>query len=95
MPLISSHRRALVTAPLMPEFDRESGSRRVFQVIQLLNDLGWRVTFVPENPTAGQQYKRTLEQMGVAVFQGWANPKERLNDVLSTGKFDIAIFVFW
>ena len=93
--MISAVRRALVTAPLMPEFDRESGSRRVFHVIGLLCDLGWRVAFVPENPLGGERYRRILEQMGVAVYHGWGDPKERLEAVIGTEKFDVAIFFFW
>ena len=93
--MISAVRRALVSAPLMPEFDRESGSRRVFHLIGLLRDLGWRVAFVPENPLGGERYRRILEQMGVAVYRGWGDPKERLEAVIGTEKFDVAIFFFW
>src|SRR5438034_414663 len=35
--------RALILAPRLPEYDRESGSRRVFNVVGLLLGLGWEV----------------------------------------------------
>ena len=34
-------KRALVCAPLLPEFDREGGSRRIYHFIQFLRDEGW------------------------------------------------------
>ena len=94
-------RRALVCAPVMPEFDRESGSRRIFHLIELLREAGWSVTFFAENMTGGERYARILRQRGVMVYGGvhsrWIsdayvpNPK----GLLEAGEFDLVLVAFW
>ena len=46
-------RRALVMAPVLPEFDRESGSRRIFDLLMFLCEAGWSVTFVAQRGAGG------------------------------------------
>ncbi|HEY2148209.1 MAG TPA: hypothetical protein VGH32_09750, partial [Pirellulales bacterium] len=57
-------RRALVCAPLVPEFDKESGSKRVFDTIAFLQETGWHVSFVSENGAGGERYERLLNLRG-------------------------------
>jgi glycosyltransferase involved in cell wall biosynthesis len=85
-------RRALVCAPLLPEFDREGGSRRIFYLIDALREAGWAVSFVAENPYGDERYVRILQQRGVAVHRGFG---PRTMDHLKLGQFDVAIFAFW
>ena len=85
-------RQALVCAPLLPEFDREGGSRRIFHLLELLRDDGWAISYVAENPHGDERYVRMLQQMGIAVYRGF-NP--RTDQLLRLGHFDIAIFAFW
>ncbi len=82
-------RRALVCAPTLPEWDRESGSRRVFDLITFLRDRQWAVSFVTESAEGGDRYVSTLQQMGVAVYVD-APP-----DLIALGGFDIALLHFW
>ena len=85
-------KRALVCAPLMPEFDRESGSKRIFDSIEFLREAGWAVSFVAENPNGGERYARILQQRGVAVYCGFNAQTEKM---IAYGRFDLAIFAFW
>jgi O-antigen biosynthesis protein len=85
-------RRALVCAPLLPEFDREGGSRRIFYLIDALREAGWAVSFVAENPYGDERYVRILQQRGVAVYRGFG---PRTADLFRLGRFDVAIFAFW
>jgi glycosyltransferase involved in cell wall biosynthesis len=86
-------KRALVCAPLLPEFDRESGSRRVFHLIEFLRDAGCAVSFVAENPVHGdERYVRLLQQRQVAVYRGFGS---QTTDLFKMGRFDLAIFAFW
>ncbi|HKD36825.1 MAG TPA: hypothetical protein VKB78_08485, partial [Pirellulales bacterium] len=85
-------RRALVCAPLVPEFDKESGSKRVFDTIALLQETGWRVTFVSENGAGGERYERLLNRRGVATYRGFGRRTEQL---IAGGQFDLAVFAFW
>ena len=85
-------KRALVCAPQMPEFDRESGSRRVFHLIEFLQETGWAVTFIADNAAGGERYARLLRQRGIAVWEGF---DARTDDMVAFGGFDLAIFAFW
>jgi glycosyltransferase involved in cell wall biosynthesis len=89
----TSIKRALVCAPLLPEFDRESGSRRIFHLIEFLRDAGCAVTFVAENPVHGdERYTRLLQQRQVAVYRGFG---PHTTELFKLGRFDLAIFAFW
>jgi glycosyltransferase involved in cell wall biosynthesis len=85
-------KRALVCAPLLPEFDRESGSLRVYDAITFLQDAGWAVSFVAENGRDGERYVRHLQQRGVATYCGFGDRTDRL---IAAGRFDLAMFAFW
>jgi GT2 family glycosyltransferase/glycosyltransferase involved in cell wall biosynthesis len=84
--------RVLVCAPLLPEFDREGGSRRVYSLIEFLRELGWAVTFVSESAGGDDRYVRILQQKGVAVYRGLGPQTDRL---FEEGAFDVAFFAFW
>ncbi|HYM22731.1 MAG TPA: glycosyltransferase [Vicinamibacterales bacterium] len=93
--------RALVCAPGPPAFDRESGSRRVFDTICFLRDAGWAVTFVAECADGDGTYRPLLQQMGVAVYAGSETAARRADSLLdpaalvASGGFDLAILHFW
>src|SRR5450432_2580404 len=84
---------ALVSSPVMPEFDRESGSRRTFHLIKMLRELGWAVTYIPENGN-GSRYAHALQQIGVATY---TNPQyyQHPENLIKTNQFDVAILTFW
>jgi GT2 family glycosyltransferase len=83
-------RRALVSQPRVPEPDRDRGSQRVDQLIDLLLDDGWTVTFIAEEEAIGWPATR-LRQKGVATFAGYGHASE----VISNGSFDLALLAFW
>lgn len=85
-------RRALVCAPLPPEYDREGGSRRIWHFIEFLLEDGWDVTFVCENEASGGRYLQLLRRRGVAVYPSFDGDAA---DAIEAGRFEIAIFAFW
>jgi O-antigen biosynthesis protein len=85
-------RRALVAAPLLPEYDRESGGQSIWDFVMFLREEGWAVSFASENPLAGERYARLLRQRGVAVYRGFG---ERLDEALAYGGFELAVCAFW
>lgn len=85
-------RHALVCAPCMPEFDRESGSRRIDDFITYLCDAGWAVSFVAEQAKDGERYIRLLRQRGVAVYIGFDS---RVEQLLGAARLDVALLAFW
>jgi glycosyltransferase involved in cell wall biosynthesis len=95
-------KRVFITAPLMPEFDREGGSQRVLDLIMLFRQADWAVTFLAQNALPEtKRYANILQQMGVMVYAGpsssWAGDAYLfdVSSVIAHGKFDLAIFIFW
>lgn len=84
--------RALVCAPLPPEYDRESGSRRIYHMVEFLLEAGWTVAFVCESAPEDSRHLQHLRQRGVATFVGF---QEATADLVEGGGFDLAIFAFW
>lgn len=54
----------------VPKFDRDAGSRTIFQVVKLLVKKGFQVKFWPDNNYAEIGYAQALEKMGVEVYYG-------------------------
>jgi glycosyltransferase involved in cell wall biosynthesis len=76
----------------MPEFDREGGSLRVWNLIEFLREAGWAVSFVADDPAHGERYARVLRQRGVSVYGGF---DARTDELIACGGFDIALIAFW
>lgn len=85
-------RRALFCAPLPPEFDRESGSRRIYHLLELMRDAGWTVAFVCENAPADSPHVQHLRRMGIPTYVGFGG---HTADLVAAGAFDVAVFAFW
>lgn len=84
--------RALVCAPLPPEYDRESGSRRIYHTIAFLLEAGMRVAFVCENASPNSRHLRHLRQLGVPTYVGFG---QHTQELIEAGSFDLAVFAFW
>ena len=85
-------KRALVVSYYPPEFDRDSGSRRILDLIELLLADGYSVTFLASHRLGDARYVRTLQQMGIQVLLGARTETEKL---LGVGQFDLALLAFW
>jgi glycosyltransferase involved in cell wall biosynthesis len=76
----------------MPEIDRDSGSRRVFHLIEFLQETGWAVSFVSHHPNPGLRYVRALQQRGIEVYSG---SSKWMDQLIATGSYDLAVFGLW
>src|SRR5262245_18571431 len=86
--------RALVCAPHLPEFDRESGGQSIFDLIMFLRDAGWAVSFAAQNgntPTS-DHYVPILQQRGIAPYRSFG---PRRPDAIASGCFGLAIAALW
>lgn len=54
----------------VPQWDRDAGSRTIYQYLQIFIDLGWQVTFWPDNLHRDPLYTQVLQGMGVEVITG-------------------------
>jgi glycosyltransferase involved in cell wall biosynthesis len=88
-----AHRSALICAPMMPEFDRQSGQRRGWHFIENLRDAGWAVTFVAQYGSLQDRYARLLQQSGVATYA--APTSEQVSKLVSRSQFDLALLLYW
>lgn len=89
-PTKTAQHRVLVCAPRLPEFDRQSGSQRTFDLLRHLLETGSNVTFVAQDMEGQDRYDRLMRQAGVAVYGSLEDPEE----LIVNGRFDLAILAF-
>ena len=82
----------VICSPVLPEFDREAGSRRLFHHAEMLREAGWAVSYVTENPHGERRYVRALEEIGCAVYLGFG---PQVDTLFALGQVDLAIIAFW
>ncbi|HOP79774.1 MAG TPA: glycosyltransferase, partial [Armatimonadota bacterium] len=97
----------LVVDPFLPFFDQASGSLRLFQMLKILKQLGFHVTFIARNPLQESKYRPILEDLGIEVYAGdpaaMKAAGSRLDGVppisyevlFSERQFQYAIINFW
>ena len=60
----------LVIDHYVPQFDKDAGSRTMFQFLEALVAEGWAVTFWPENLHHDPDYTNPVQDLGVEVIYG-------------------------
>lgn len=66
-----SHKKlVLIVDEHIPTPDKDSGSVRMTRMIQILQNLGYKVTFFPNYPKKQPKYTQQLQQRGVEVVYG-------------------------
>ncbi len=100
--------RILICDPLLPMWDRASGSLRLFNYIKILKKLGNHITFIARVGSGDPKYRETLQQLGVEVYENdrralsfagytvngnW--PEIPYDIIFDERKFDLAIVSFW
>lgn len=86
----SNGQKVLLIAPVLPEHDRESGSRRIWHLIKILINLGYGITYATEKFDRENRYVRQLLQLGIVV-----ESLDTLPQLLKESKFHFAIIAFW
>jgi glycosyltransferase involved in cell wall biosynthesis len=77
----------------MPEFDRESGSGRIYDFILFLRDAGWKVTFVSRHAIGPpDRYVRLLQESGVVALPAQGDD---ISQLIRSERFDLALLAFW
>lgn len=54
----------------VPQYDKDAGSRTVYQYLKLFVDLGFNVKFIGDNFFQHEPYTSVLQQMGIEVLYG-------------------------
>jgi GT2 family glycosyltransferase len=69
---------ALIVDHHVPTHDRDSGSQRMFFILQILTQLGFAVAFLPGNLAKMEPYTEQLQQRGIEVLYGPMDLEEYL-----------------
>lgn len=80
----SAKKLALIIDHYVPEPDKDSGSVRMRAMIKIIQDLGYKVTFWPQNLLESRKYSSELKNEGVEVVYG---PVDFLNFSKARGVF--------
>ena len=82
----------LVIDHYVPTFDQDAGSRAMWKYLDLLNNIGYQITFIPDNFFPLEPYTSELEQAGVYVKYG-QEARESIQDwiVLNGKYFDLVL----
>ena len=62
--------RVLVIDEQVPTPNQDSGSRRMWELLCILNDLGFGVTFLPNSGVDLPSYSGRLRDLGIEVLDG-------------------------
>lgn len=77
----------LVIDSYLPCHDKESGSRRLFQILKIFKELGYHAIFLPDDMRATEPYLSELQMMGIEALytcSGYGTlPEEQLRERLS------------
>lgn len=87
-----SRGNVLVASYIAPRPDRDSGSRRLDDMLTTLLDDGWTVTFATTRPDPERRYPDALRRRGIGTFHLRA---EELADLAGAVGFDLALLAFW
>jgi O-antigen biosynthesis protein len=63
-----SGERILVIDHYVPTYDRDSGSLRMFNILNILSELSHKVTFIGDNLLRTEPYTQELQQKGIEVI---------------------------
>ncbi|MFK5970105.1 MAG: glycosyltransferase [Candidatus Marithrix sp.] len=77
----------LVIDATLPSFDEDSGSLRLYTLLKIWTNLGYRITFFPDNLDSNFKYRHALEALGVEVF----HTNYGIADAMAHRQFDFAL----
>jgi glycosyltransferase involved in cell wall biosynthesis len=83
--------RVLIYDAETPRPDKDSGSVTAFQYMKILSELGFRVTFVPQNLLWGNKHSRALQRLGVEVIFSPYETSSRNFVLERAGEFDMVL----
>ena len=63
----------LISDHYVPMWDKDSGSLRMFHILNILNKLNYKIIFWPDNLAPIQPYTEYLQEMGIEIIYGQYN----------------------
>ena len=77
-------KRLLFIDNIIPAHDKNSGSFRAYQLIRMLTELGYHITFVPDDANKSEPYFTDLVSMGVEVLYRYPNRVAMIRELYAT-----------
>lgn len=77
-PEIKGH--ILVIDRWVPTYDKDSGSLRMFNILNILIELGYKITFLPDDLAKREPYVSEMENRGIEVLYGALNIEKYLEN---------------
>ncbi|MCE7057566.1 glycosyltransferase [Algoriphagus sp. AGSA1] len=77
-------KRLLFIDDIIPAHDRNSGSYRAFQLIRMLKESGYHITFVPDDANKTEPYFSDLVKMEVEVLYRYPNRPAMIRELNAT-----------
>lgn len=65
-----SDKQILIIDHYVPTFDKDSGSLRMLGMLKILQEMGYKVSFWPDDLTYDARYTKTLQELGIETFYG-------------------------
>ncbi|HUI06986.1 MAG TPA: glycosyltransferase [Verrucomicrobiae bacterium] len=98
--------RILFIDLFIPAFNRASGCLRTFQLLKMLRELDYEVTFLSRYPQYADEYAPFLEELGIEVIAGdplaleatggrAVCPLVNYEQLLRGRRWDLAVISFW
>ncbi|QEC51993.1 glycosyltransferase involved in cell wall biosynthesis [Anseongella ginsenosidimutans] len=76
-----SGKTLLIIDSNVPFHDRDSGSNRIYRLIQIFRSLGYHLIFLPDDGAAPEPYLTQLNSLGVEVLHQSAERKQFLREI--------------
>jgi glycosyltransferase involved in cell wall biosynthesis len=67
---MDGNKHILVVDRFVPTYDKDSGSFRMFSFLTVLNDMGYKIVFLPDDLNRMEPYTSELQRMGIEVLNG-------------------------
>lgn len=71
----------LVVDRFVPTYDKDSGSFRMYSFLGVLNDMGYKVVFLPDDLNRIEPYTSELQKMGIQVLIGHIDIEKYLEEM--------------
>ncbi len=98
--------RILIIDRMFPAYDRSSGALRAYNLIRMLREDGYHVTFIARHGQNQEPYQHALERLGVEIYATDPEKLARIGlkvtasplnfpHILASGNFDLAILSYY
>jgi glycosyltransferase involved in cell wall biosynthesis len=87
--IAKEERSVLVVDRFIPAYDRNSGALRMYSILKVLKNLGYRTTFIPEDLRHREPYESELRSLGIETVCGNINMEDYFRK--NGPRFDIVI----